>query len=164
MAWLEIGSDVWTIPAGRYKTKIPNEVPLTDSVRVLLGEPKKAGYVFSTTGGKRPFSGFGKAKIALDQKIAEIRKRDGRKPMTHWVLHDLRRTARSLLSRTGVPADIGERVLGHVIHGVRGVYDRHSYLDEKRDALTRLAALIETIIGPPSQTKDVVVPEAAGTA
>jgi hypothetical protein len=60
----------------------------------------------------------------------------------------LRRTPRSLMSRAGVAADIGERVLGHVIPGVRGTYDRHSYIEEKRDALKRLAALVERILHP----------------
>jgi hypothetical protein len=66
--------------------------------------------------------------------------------MPAWVIHDLRRTARSLLSRAGVRPDISERVLGHVIRGVEGVYDRHGYDDEKADALNRLARLIETIV------------------
>jgi len=69
--------------------------------------------------------------------------------MPSWVLHDLRRTARSLLSRAGVRPDISERVLGHAIPGVEGVYDRHSYDHEKADALNRLATLIDTIVHPP---------------
>jgi hypothetical protein len=48
-----------------------------------------------------------------------------------------------------VRRDIAERVMGHAIAGVEGVYDRHSYRDEKADALRRLASLIETIINPP---------------
>ena len=68
--------------------------------------------------------------------------------MPHWTLHDLRRTARSLMSRAGVPADTAERVLGHVIPGVRSVYDRHSYAAEKREALEKLAALVERIVTP----------------
>ena len=39
------------------------------------------------------------------------------------------------MSRAGVQNDIAERVLGHVIAGVRGVYDRHDYLDEKKGVL-----------------------------
>jgi integrase len=123
-------------------------VPLTDAARRLLGKPQKKGFIFSTTGGKRPFSGFSKSKRALDEKIAELRKKDDRRPMPHWVTHDLRRTARSLMSRAGVPSDIAERVLGHAIPGVRGVYDRHSYEAEKRDALERLAALVDRILNP----------------
>ncbi|MDB5405365.1 MAG: hypothetical protein JWL84_277 [Rhodospirillales bacterium] len=70
-------------------------------------------------------------------------------PMPPWVLHDLRRTARSLMSRAGISSDVGERVLGHVISGVRGVYDRHAYLDEKRDAVERLAGVVERVLNPP---------------
>ena len=96
----------------------------------------------------RRSSGFSKAKAALDAKLAQLRKRDGRKPMAPWVLHDLRRTARSLMSRAGVPSDHAERVLGHVIPGVRGTYDRHEYRAEKLDALQKLGALVERILRP----------------
>jgi integrase len=68
--------------------------------------------------------------------------------MPQWQLHDLRRTARSLMSRAGVRPDIAERVLGHAIKGVERVYDRHSYRDEKAHALRALASLIETIVNP----------------
>ena len=150
MRWDEIEGETWIIPAERYKTNVANAVPLTDATRALFGTLQKKGYVFSTTNGKRPFSGFSKAKRALDERIAELRKKDERKPMPHWVLHDLRRTARSLMSRAGVHSDIAERVLGHAIPGVRGVYDRHSYEAEKRDALERLAGLINRILNPAS--------------
>ena len=65
-----------------------------------------------------------------------------------WTLHDLRRTARSLMSRAGVPADHAERCLGHVMPGVSGVYDPYEYLEEKRDAFNKLAASIKGIVNP----------------
>jgi integrase len=150
MTWLEIESDTWVIPAERYKTGVENVVPLTDAVLSLLGKPQKTGFVFSSTDGELPFSGFSKAKRALDKAVAGMRKEEKRKTMPHWTLHDLRRTARSLMSRAGVSADVGERVLGHKIGGVRGVYDRHEYVAEKRDALQRLAVLVERILNPPA--------------
>ena len=51
-------------------------------------------------------------------------------PLPNWTFHDLRRTAKTLMARAGVRPDISERVLGHVIAGVEGIYDRHSYADE----------------------------------
>jgi hypothetical protein len=48
----------------------------------------------------------------------------------------------------GVISDHAERLLGHAIPGVEGVYDRHSYADEKRLALAKLAALIDSIVNP----------------
>ena len=53
------------------------------------------------------------------------------------------------MSRAGVRPDIAERVLGHAIAGVEGVYDRHSYREEKADALARLAGLIGAVVEPP---------------
>jgi integrase-like protein/Arm domain-containing DNA-binding protein len=155
----EIVGDVWVIGAGKYKTKIEHAVPLVAAARNLIdaellrGQPKgarprKTGFVFSSDGGERSFSGFSKSKAALDAAIAALRKRNGRRPMDAWSHHDLRRSARSLLSRAGVSSDHAERVLGHVIPGVRGVYDRHTFLSEKTHALEALAALVERILHP----------------
>ena len=72
-----------------------------------------------------------------------------------WVIHDLRRAARTLLSRAGVSSDIAERCLGHAMVGVRGTYDRYAYEPEKRHAFEALATLVERITRSPS---DTVVP------
>jgi integrase len=148
MTWAEVNGD-WIIPAARDKAKADQLVPLTPKLRELLGQRRpEGGYVFSSDGGKTSFSGFSKAKAALDRRLAEIRRGRGEAPMQDWLFHDLRRSCRSLMARAGVPSDHAERVLGHVIPGVRGVYDRHAYADEKRDALARLAALVERILQP----------------
>jgi integrase len=149
MQWSEIDGDCWVLPAPRSKTGVAISTPLTPAVRELLGSPGGSGFIFTTTAGAKPFSGYSKAKKALDKAISDLRERDGREPLPRWTLHDLRRTARSLMSRCGgVPADIAERVLGHAIPGVRGVYDLFEYLPEKTDALTRLGALVEQILNP----------------
>jgi integrase len=145
----EIDGDTLVIPAERYKTGLPNAVPLTAEALRWFGGCK-AGFMFSTTGGEKPFSGWSKSKRELDAIIARQRKAAGLKPMAPWVLHDLRRTARSLMSRAGVSSDIAEMVLGHKLAGVRGVYDRHSYAAEKRDALEKLASLVALILNPPA--------------
>jgi integrase len=147
----EIDRDVWTIPGERYKTKLDHVVPLTAAALALIGDKPEgfkgnAWFIFSTTSGKLPFSGFSKAKRELDKEIAKRRKAEERDPMPNWTLHDLRRTARSLMSRARVPTDYAERCLGHVIGGVRETYDRYEYLDEKRQALEALARLIGRIV------------------
>ena len=147
MTFDEIEGHDWVVPGARNKGKLDHLVPLTDAVINLLGEKRK-GFIFSSDGGKTPFSGFSKAKAALDAKVGEIRKAAGRKPVAPWVLHDLRRTARTLMSKAGVSPDHAERVLAHTIGGVRGVYDRHEFADEKRDALERLGALVGRILRP----------------
>ena len=99
------------------------------------------------------FSAFGQAKIDIDSAMAEIAPKP---PIPHWIFHDLRRTSKSLMARAGIRPDISERVLGHTIPGVEGVYDRHSYDAERESALLSLAILIETIIHPPIDGGNVV--------
>jgi integrase len=151
----ELEGDNWTIPGERYKNKLAHVVPLTSQVKALIGAKPEgikgnSWFVFSTTGGQKGFSGFSKAKRELDKEITKARKAEKRGPMPEWTLHDLRRTARSLMSRAKVPADHAERALGHVIGGVRETYDRYEYLDEKRDALEKLAALVGIILAGPA--------------
>ena len=68
--------------------------------------------------------------------------------VSDWTIHDLRRTARSLMSRAGVQPDHAERCLGHVVTGIRGTYDRHAFRDEKLAAFEALAALVDRIVNP----------------
>jgi integrase len=89
-----------------------------------------------------------KAKKAVDEGIAKLRKKDGRSPMPPWKLHDLRRTVKTLMVQAGVRPDISERVLSHTIQDVEGVYDCYEYLAEKRDALEKLAVLVDRIVHP----------------
>jgi integrase len=156
----EIDGDLWIIPGARYKTKLDHIIPLSAPARALIGEKpvsvkKNAWFIFSTTEGAKPFSGFSKAKRLLDAKIAEIREADGRPPMPPWILHDLRRSARSLMSRAKVPTDHAERALGHVMGGVRETYDRYEYLDEKRAAFDALAALVDRILNPAANVEEL---------
>ncbi len=110
---------------------------------VIRAQPRLASnpYVFFAGRGAGHFNNLSVAKAALDAKLP---------PMPRWTLHDLRRSARSLMSRADVRPDIAERVLGHAIKGVEGIYDRHRYDAEKADALQRLANLVGTIVNPPA--------------
>jgi integrase len=132
MTWAEIsGGNLWTLPAARNKTGVDFIRPLSDAARALL-----VGNEEHVWGGPRGIVDFGRLKGRLDAASGT----EG------WTIHDLRRTARSLMSRAGVPNDHAERCLGHVIGGVRGVYDRHEYLEEKGAAYEKLAALIAEIV------------------
>lgn len=66
--------------------------------------------------------------------------------VTHWSPHDLRRSGRTMLARLGCPEDVGESILGHVIAGVAGVYNRHRYDAEKMQWLQVLADKLESIV------------------
>ena len=156
MARSEIAADgVWTIPKDRYKTGKENVVPLSAKASAIIAEQDqidRCDLVF-TTNGKTPFSGFGKCKDRLDAdmlaKLREWSDEPDTVTLPGWRLHDLRRTAKTLMSRVGVRPDVSERVLGHVILGVEGTYDQHDYISQKRVALELLASEIDRIISPP---------------
>jgi integrase len=137
MRWAEIEDGIWIVPAVRYKTKIDHVIPLSQLAQSVLPKERNGEFVWSGN-GRQALGNYTKHKWAIDAASG----------VRDWVIHDLRRTARSLLSRAGVPSDHAERCLGHVIGGVRGVYDRHEYLEEKRRAFEALAAQVQRIIDP----------------
>ena len=142
MQWPEVQGGDWIIPGERYKTGKPHLVPLCARARCLLEWlPKREDcqWVFSTD-GQTPISGFSKLKGAFDKRCG----------LSDWRLHDLRRTARTLLSRAGIPSDIAERCLGHAIGGVRAHYDCWQYRDAKAAAFEALASLLDRILNPQS--------------
>jgi integrase len=84
-------------------------------------------YIF-TTNGKAPASNYSKNKRRLDA-VANI---------ASWRLHDLRRTTASGMAKLGIALPVIEKVLNHSsgsFAGIVGVYQRHSFADEKRQAL-----------------------------
>jgi integrase len=158
LRWQEIQGGTWVIPAARYKTALEMEVPLSAAAQAVLASLPKigtGGWVF-TLGGRTRIGSLGKEKAKLDARMsAELRKTAvergedvGKVTLPRWTVHDLRRTGRSLMSRAGVPVDHAERCLGHVIGGIRGIYDRHAFSQEKRAAFEALAAQIERILSP----------------
>lgn len=153
MRWAELDMEagLWTIPADRYKTGIVHVVPLTQPVKDIIASVSKLSdeFVFATK-KESHFSGYSKCKARLDSEVAAQRKKADLPEIDAWTLHDLRRTLRTGLSELKVGSDIAERVIGHVIGGVRGVYDRFAYLDEKRDALERWAERLTEIVGKPA--------------
>jgi integrase len=144
MRWQDISVDgIWSIPTEEREKTAGGVLVLPEmATEIIRAQPHISGnpYVFAGR-GTGYFYGCSKCKRRLDKALP---------PMQPWTIHDLRRSARSLMSRANVPADIAERVLGHAVRGVRGIYDRHEYQTEKADALRKLAALIADILDPPS--------------
>jgi integrase len=129
----------WVIPWQRYKTggksKTDMLVPLSKAAAAIVASQPDE-FVF---GGKRPLGNFTRHKEAFDA-VCDVTE--------NWTIHDLRRTARTILSRLTSP-DTAERCLGHSLGGIRSTYDLHSYEVEKREAFEKLAAQIEIIVRPP---------------
>jgi integrase len=146
----EVDKDQTTllVPAERMKNKQAHAIPLTGRVRELLDQLphfEHGDYLFSTTFGRRPVSGFSKMKARLDRAIVAI------EPVEPWQLHDLRRTVRTGLSRAEVLPFHAELVIAHTQSGVHGVYDRFRYQREKLDALQRWEQLLDRLLKPPPE-------------
>jgi integrase len=149
MKWDDVGVDgTWRIPAEDREKGNAGDLVLPEmALAIIKAQPRFVDNPFVFAGRSGSYrTGHSGAKSALDARVPEVQP---------WVLHDLRRTARSLMARAGVRPDIAERVLGHSIQGVQGTYDRHSYRTEKAHALKALASLIERILRGPV---DNVVP------
>jgi Phage integrase family len=161
---------LWVVPKERMKGKNskarPHAVPLTDDMLALLRELPRfdGGYLFSTDTGKKPVWMSSKIKRRLDQRMLRtlraLARQRGDDPakvqMPAWTNHDIRRTVRSNLSRLKVSEEAREAVMAHVRPGIKGTYDLHDYLDEKREALDLWAARLRSIVEAPPT--DVVVP------
>jgi integrase len=147
MRWSDLKDGVWHVPQHDGREKGVGDEPKLPQMAldVIQSQPRigKDPYVFRGRGGVA-FNAWAKRKGELDAKLAKLLPE-----MTPWRIHDLRRTARTLMSRAEVRPDIGERVIGHKIKGVEAVYDRHKYEAQKADALKRLAQQIGMILNPP---------------
>lgn len=132
-----MGRTEWTLPKARNKTNQDLVRPLAAGAKAALGNFEDRWHAF-TTDGVSPISGFSKL-------LAKVHEKSG---TSGWTIHDLRRTARTLMSRGKVPSDYAERCLGHVLGGIRGVYDKYEYCEEKLDAYNALEALIQRLVDP----------------
>jgi integrase len=137
MEWGAIDHGVWNVPAERRQKGTGEALRLpAEALAIIEAQPRFAHslYVFPAQRGSGHFRAYSDGKDILGGA---------------WTLHDLRRTARSLMSRAGVPYEIAERVLGHEQPAMGGVYNRHDYVPEKAEALEKLAALVRDIVNPP---------------
>lgn len=155
MRWTELDLEArtWTLPKERAKNGVEHLVPLSPQAVAIIEKlpritaPKgKPAFVF-TSGGGTAVSGFSKAKSRIDK---DLEKELG-EPAAHWTLHDLRRTFASGCARLGVQLPVIEKILNHVsgsFAGIVGVYQRHSFADEKRAALELWGRHVEALVTP----------------
>jgi integrase len=135
LRWSEISRDARLIalPGERTKNGRAHDVPLSKAALEIIDSiPRRVNREFVFGEGKGGFSGWSKAKDALDTRL-------GIKP---WRLHDLRRTASTRMADAGVQPHIIEAVINHVSGhkaGVAGIYNRSTYENEKRAALDALS-------------------------
>jgi integrase len=137
----EVVNGDWLLPSGRNKVKRELLRPLSPQAREILdSRPVVDGcpYYF-TADGYRAVAASTRHKKQLDEASGVF----------DWRLHDLRRTARSLMSKAGVAREHAEECLGHTQKLMVGTYDRYDYCNEKKRAFERLATQLELIVNQP---------------
>jgi integrase len=153
-----LGERMWTIPPARFKSEQVHLVPLSGAaMSVVEALPRFADgdFLFSTRGGAKPVNGLSKAKARLDSAMTD----DLGSVVEPFVNHDIRRTFRTRLSELRVPDPTAELCIGHARTGLAGTYDRHKYIDERREAFELWAARLRSIVEPaptPSKPSKVV--------
>lgn len=162
----EFGGGSLRFAGTRTKNGRPHEIPLSDlAVDVLDSLPRiknPQGYLF-TTNGRTAVQGFHKGR----QHIADaMQKAAGEAEIPHWTFHDLRRTCATCMARDAATVVV-EKLLNHVsgaLAGVAGVYNRHHYAYEMRNAANAWADRIEAILGnkPQGQAETDKAPEGHG--
>jgi len=140
-SWISNGEVIF--PKGFAKNKREHRFPLSETAQTVVAElPDTGDLLFpAATDFERPFTTWAWHKARFDEGLEEV------EPYT---LHDLRRTFATIHAKIGTPIHVTEKLLNHVtgtISGVAAVYNRHSYMDEMRNAMAAYDAYIQALVG-----------------
>ena len=141
---------LWHKPMTKSGTSQTLPISLQAAMILETAGPKKYGLVFASQEGTR-LSNWGRALKAIRQKSGT----EG------WHIHDLRRTAATVMARLGNPPVVIKHVLGHSQphgSGIAKVYQRYGYETEQRSALQQLADHLDAV----ADGQGVVVPRLEG--
>lgn len=146
---IDIESRMWAIPGHRMKKDKPHVVPLSRQAVAMFEELKGLAsgseWVFPSRGDlHRPIA---KSTLNVAVRALEIEVRD-------FVIHDFRRTASTLLHEAGFNSDWIEKALAHETKGIKGVYNRAQYVDQRHDMLQWWADCVD---GQIDEGKTVII-------
>lgn len=123
-------SALWTIPGERTKNGKAHVVPLSSQALTILQQQKEctgdAGLVLP---GRTPGKGLSTGTLH------EAMKRNNSFGIAAFTPHDFRRTASTILHEQGWNSDVIEKALNHTMRGVRGIYNKAEYLEQRREML-----------------------------
>ena len=142
--WADLHDNLWVIPKEKSKNKEIRILPISPMMRTIIDLQKSdtnSSFIF-------PSSVTGKAYHSTSENhvLTRIIKKNS---MEHFTAHDLRRTAASYMAKFGASRVVLRKILNHVDREVTDIYDRHTYEQEKMDALVSwndyLLSLLEKI-------------------
>ena len=138
---LDLAKAEWSIPGERMKMDHPHFVPLSSQVVAMFNELKglssDSEWVFPSRHGlNKPIS-----KTALNAAVRALEH-----DVRDFVIHDFRRTASTHLHEAGFNSDWIEKALAHETKGIRGVYNRAQYAEQRREMLQWWADFVDNQI------------------
>lgn len=157
---IDVNAGRWLIPGERTKNRRSIVVPLHPlliaELRAVWPEHgERAGPAWRLLGriAGSGLRGFSPVKRALDRASG----------VTGWRWHDLRRTARTGLTRLGIPRDHAEAALNHISGrtALERVYDRHDFAPEVVAAIGRWQAHVAALVTDPPPAEIVLGPRSA---
>jgi integrase len=135
---LDLDKAVWVMPPEHSKNGKPHLVQLSRPALALIRSTPRLGELVFSGDGNGLFQGYSKAKARLDRLLG----------VTDWTLHDLRRTVVSGMARQGIAPHVADKILNHqsgTISGVAAVYQRHEFLQERKEALEAWGAFVRSL-------------------
>lgn len=148
LRWPDVRDDMIVVPASRTKTGREHRVPLTPAMKaVLAAKPgtARSDLVF-------PSAVTGSAMAGWSKLMPRLIRASG----ISFRLHDLRRTARTLMSRLGVTEAVAEAAIGHARQGLVATYDKHDLWNERVDAFAKVSAYVSLLVA--ATPRDTEVP------
>jgi len=147
--WEHINFDkkIWLIPQENSKTDKEMNVYLSNQVIEIFKELKKisvaSDWVFPGRANNEPI-----AHNTLNNALkVSLQTSD----VPYFTIHDLRRTAATLLNEQGFNSDHIEKCLNHTLGGVRGTYNKAEYQDERIEMLKKWSDYIYELIYEPNK-------------
>ncbi|WP_322406482.1 tyrosine-type recombinase/integrase [Idiomarina sp. PL1-037] len=155
---IDLENQTWFFPEN--KTSKPITVPIPDQLMPVIEElrvrcagsqcvfparrrSKRREYISDDTLNHALAKLFGQKVDSKKQPYPNVL---GSAGVDYFTVQDLRRTYRTLLAQLKIPDNIAERCLNHELRGVLKVYNQHDYLEERREANTKVAELLEPLL------------------
>lgn len=138
---VDLEKGVWSVPGERMKKDKPHIVFLSRQAIAMFQELKRLSsgspFVLPSRGSlQKPIS---KSTLNVAVRALETDIRD-------FVIHDFRRTSSTHLHEAGFNSDWIEKALAHETKGIRGVYNRAQYANQRKEMLQWWADFVDTQI------------------
>jgi len=139
LRWADIDGDAWKLSGASTKSKQGHRVPLSSlALEIIESCPRHGEHVFTAGPGMGAIKGWYRGKLRTDLSLA--------KPIPAWRVHDLRRSAATMMRSIGIDRLVVSKLLNHAESGVTKIYDRFSADPEKAAAMERWANHLRSII------------------